>query len=115
MKELGHDTHDAAKYVMIVFMQGEDATEMKDLLDSDGWLGSDGRDCWDALIDRLSDWDYGQETEDAAVVNGGIYDDLPDYWGEQRATRGEYNVVVNWHYNYVALYRKLPAGRQPTI
>ena len=97
---------DASRYVMIVFAQGEDATELLDLLDASGW---------DALIDRLSDWDYGQETEDAAVVNGDIYDDLPDYWGEQAASRGEYTAVINWHYNYVALYRELPSAWQPTI
>ena len=106
MKELGHDTHDAAKYVEIMFAQGDDAAEMFDLLDSDGW---------DALIDRLTDWDYGQATEDAAAVNGGIYDELPDYWGEQCASSGEYTVIADWPYNYVALYRELPAGWQPTI
>ena len=97
---------DAVKYVMIVFMQGEDADEMFDLLDAYGW---------DALIDRLSDWDYGQETEDAAVVNGDIYDGLPKYRGEQRVSSGEYTVIADWPYNYIALYRELPAGWQPTI
>ena len=106
MKELGHDTHDAAKYVEIMFAQGDDASELLDLLDSDGW---------DALIDRLTDWDFGQETEDAAVVNDGIYDELPDYWGEHLASSGDYTAVVNWHYSYVALYRELPADWEPTI
>ena len=97
---------DAPKYVMIVFMQGDDAAEMFDLLDAYGW---------DALIDRLTDWDYGQETEDAAAVNDEIYDGLPKYRGEQRVSSGEYTVVADWPYNYVALYRELPAGWQPTI
>ena len=97
---------DAAKYVEIMFAQGDDASELFDLLDSHGW---------DALIDRLTDWDYGQETEDAAVVNGGIYDGLPKYRGEQRVSSGEYTVIADWPYNYVALYRELPAGWQPTI
>ena len=106
MKELGHNTHDAAKYVEIMFAQGDDASELFDLLDSYGW---------DALIDRLADWDYGQATEEAAVVNGDIYDGLPKNWGEQRVSRGEYTAIADWPYNYVALYRKLPAGWQPTI
>ena len=97
---------DTPKYVMIVFMQGDDAAEMFDLLDAYGW---------DALIDRLSDWDCGRETEDAAVVNGDIYDDLPRYRGEQRVSSGEYTVIADWRYNYVALYRELPANWQPTI
>ena len=97
---------DASRYVMIMFAQGDDATELHDLLDGYGW---------DALIDRLSDWDYGQETEDAAIINGDIYDGLPDYWGEQSASRGAYTAVINWHYNYVALYRELPATWQPII
>ena len=97
---------DAAKYVEIMFAQGDDASELFDLLDSHGW---------DALIDRLIDWDYGQETEDAAVVNGDIYDGLPKYRGEQRVSSGEYTAVVDWPYNYVALYRELPASWQPTI
>ena len=97
---------DAVKYVEIMFAQGDDASELFDLLDSHGW---------EALIDRLTDWDYGQETEDAAVVNGGIYDGLPKYRGEQRVSRGEYTVIADWPYNYVALYRELPAGWQPTI
>ena len=97
---------DAAQYVMIVFAQGDDASELFDLLDSHGW---------DALIDRLTDWDYGQATEDAAAVNGGIYDGLPKYWGEQCVSSGEYTAVINRHYNYIALYRELPADWQPTI
>ena len=101
-----HVVPDASKYVGIVFAQGDDAAEMFDLLDAYGW---------DALIDRLADWDFGQETEDAAVVNGGIYDGLPKYRGEQRVTRGEYTAVADWPYNYVALYRELPANWQPTI
>ena len=96
----------ASKYVAIMFAQGEATVELYDLLDSDGW---------DALIDRLTDWDYGRETEDAAVVNGDIYDELPKYWGEQRVSRGEYTVITNWPYNYIALYRELPANWQPTI
>ena len=106
MKELGHDTHDAAKYVEVMFAQGDDASELFDLLDAYGW---------DALIDRLTDWDYGQETEDAAVVNGDIYDGLPKYRGEQRVVSGEYTVIADWPYNYIALYRELPANWQPTI
>ena len=95
----------ATKYVEIMFAQGDDASELFDLLDSYGW---------DALINRLTDWDYGQATEDAAVVNGDIYDGLPKYRGEQRVSSGEYTVVADWPYNYVALYRELPADWQPT-
>ena len=92
---------DASRYVMIVFAQGDDATELHALLDVYGW---------DALIERLSDWDHGQEAEDDAV----IYDELPDYGGEQSASVGAYTAIVRWHYNYdynyVALYRELPAA-----
>ena len=103
---LEHDTHDAAKYVEIMFAQGDDASELFDLLDSHGW---------DALIDRLTDWDYGKEPEDADVVNGYIHDKLPKYRGVQCVSRGKYTAVVNWPYNYIALYRELPDDWQPTI
>ena len=95
-----------SKYLEVVFMQGDDAFELFDLLDSHGW---------DALIDRLTDWDYGQKTEDAAVINGFIYDGLPPYRCDQLFSRGEYTAIVNWPYNYVALYRELPDDWQPTI
>ena len=94
-----------SKYLEVVFMQGDDASELFDLLDSHGW---------DALIDRLTDWDYGQATEDADVVNGYIHDKLPKYRGEQCVSRGKYTAVVNWPYNYIALYRELPDDWQPT-
>ena len=97
---------DMSKYLEVVFMQGDDASELFDLLDSHGW---------DALIDRLTDWDYGQKTEDAAVINGFIYDGLPPYQSDQRFSRGKYIAVVNWPYNYIALYRELPDDWQPTI
>lgn len=95
-----------SKYLEVVFMQGDDAFELFDLLDSHGW---------DALIDRLTDWDYWQKTEDAAVINGFIYDGLHPYRCDQLFSRGEYTAIVNWPYNYVALYRELPADWQPTI
>ena len=92
----------ATKYLEIMFAQGDDASELFDILGSYGW---------DALIDRLIDQDYGLATDDAAVVNGFIYDGLHSYRSDQCFLRGEYLAAVNWTYHYVALYREMPAGR----
>ena len=100
--------HSQSKYVLITFMQDEEAEEVLAMADKYGR---------DAAAQYLTDWDFGQETEDAAVVNDDIYGELPSprYPGFATTHAGGYTLVTDDHYSWVALYRELPADWQPTI
>lgn len=56
------------QWVNIVFLQGEEADQVIDLISRDGPA---------AGIEHLKQWDYGQETTDAALENGYVYDTPP--------------------------------------
>ena len=58
----------AQRWVSVVFLQGEDANAVLDLIDRDGPA---------AAIEHLRQWDYGEETTDAALSNGYVYDEPP--------------------------------------
>src|SRR5690625_1549417 len=77
----GSGVESVRRYVSVVFLQGEEADHVLDLLDANGT---------DAAIDHLSDWDYGAETEQAALVNGYIYDTPPVGALDRTAEREEY-------------------------
>lgn len=56
------------RWISVVFHQGAEADEVLDLIDRDGS---------DAAIEYLRGWDYGDETTDAALENGYVYDEPP--------------------------------------
>ncbi len=58
----------ARRWVSVVFLQGSEADEVLDLIDRDGT---------DAGIEHLQGFDYGEETTDAALENGYVYDEPP--------------------------------------
>lgn len=84
------------RWVTVVFVQGEEADQVLDLIDRDGT---------DAAIEQLRGFDYGEETTSAALVNGHVYDELPTGMTEQRVTEGEYALVYSQALGNVALYR----------
>lgn len=85
------------RWVGVVFLQGEEAAEVLDMIDRDGP---------DAAIDYLAGWDYGDETTDAAMVNGDVRDTPPVYPGDRRADAGDYVLTYNPHAGHAALYRR---------
>lgn len=85
------------RWIGVVFLQGEEADHMLDLIDAQGV---------EAGIESLSAWDYGTETTDAAMVNGDVHDTVPTYPGDWRAETGEYVMTYNAQAGHVALYRR---------
>ncbi len=63
------DTPDAeSRWISVVFLQGAEADDVLALIDRDGPL---------AAMAHLERWDYGDETTDAALVNGYVYEAAP--------------------------------------
>jgi hypothetical protein len=72
------------------------------------------RDGPDAAIAHLSHYDYGQETTDAAMEHGYVYDAPPTHALDKETARGEYAIIHNPDLRHVALYRRhdiAPADR----
>lgn len=87
------------RWISIVFLQGEEADHVLDLIDHDGI---------DAGLEHLKGWDYGDETTVAALENGHVheFDDLPTGPLDREASDGDYRMVYNVQMGHVALYRQ---------
>jgi hypothetical protein len=85
------------RWIGVVFLQGDDADFMLELIDTQGW----GKG-----IENLAAWDYGTETTDAAMANGDVHDTAPVYQGDRQAESGEYVMTYNAEAGHVALYRR---------
>lgn len=62
-------TSEAPRWLSVVFLQGEEADAVLDLIDQQGT---------DAAIEHLADFDHGEETTQAALENGYVYDTPPN-------------------------------------
>ncbi len=85
------------RWVGIVFLQGEEADKVLDIIDAKGA---------EAGIERLSQWDYGAETTDAAMEGGDVHDSAPVYAGDRQAETGDYAMTYNPQAGHVSLYRR---------
>lgn len=87
------------RWINVVFLQGDEADQVLNAIDRDGP---------DAAIEHLARWDYGQETTDAALENGYVYDTKPPASGTDRTvTAAGYAVTYNHALGHVGLYRQL--------
>jgi len=84
------------QWVTVVFLQGEEAEPVLDLIDREGT---------DAAIEQLRGYDYGDETTNAALANGHVYDEPPLGANDRQATEGEYALTYSHAFGNVALYR----------
>ena len=94
------------RWVSVVFLQGTEADDVLDLVDRDGP---------DAAIAHLAGWDYGDETTDAAMVNGYVYDTPPTGALDQTATAGAYVLTYNHSLGHVGLLRELTTPPDPAL
>lgn len=78
----------------VVFLQGSEADEVLDLIDLEGVH---------AGIAHLSQWDFGEETTDAALVNGDVYDQFPAGGLDQVAEHDGYTLMFNPAMGYAGL------------
>lgn len=94
------------QWVTVVFLQGEEAEPVLDLIDHDG-TGT--------AIEQLRGYDYGDETTNAAQANGHVYDEPPTGTNDRQVTEGEYTLIYSHAFGNVALYRAYtpPADSTP--
>lgn len=84
------------QWLNVVFLQGQDADEVIELIDADGE---------DAAIGHLQNFDAGAETTDAALTNGYVYTTPPTRALDHTATGEGYTMVYNRDLGHVGLYR----------
>ncbi len=85
------------RWVSVVFLQGEEAEEVLALIDREGT---------DTAITHLAQWDFGEETTDAAMENGYVYDAPPTGALDRVATEGAYALTYNPAMGHVSLLRQ---------
>lgn len=86
----------AGRLVNVVFLQGGETDDTFMLIDKGG--------IQEAILD-LSGFDFGDETVDAALENGYVYDEVPVGPLDRVATLDVYTLVYNRSHEHVALYR----------
>lgn len=92
-----------ARWVGIVFLQGQDADEVLAIIDRDGT---------DAAIEHLTGFDIGDETTQAALVNGYVYDKFPTGALDRVIGQGCYVLTYNHDHGHVSLLRTHPEARE---
>lgn len=85
-----------SRLINVVFLQGGEADHALDLIEA----GSA-----DAAIQELAGYDFGDETVDAALENGYVYDSAPIASLDRVATLDAYTLVFNHDHRHIALYR----------
>ena len=88
-----------SRWVSVVFLQGEEADRPLRILGELGHVDA---------VDYLAQWDYGEETTQAALENGYVYDEPGEGTNDRVMMSGDYALVVNPHVGYVSLLRRHP-------
>lgn len=84
------------RWVSVCFLLGEEADEVLQMIDDEGV---------DAALGHLKNWDYGDETTQAALENGYVYDLPPTGPLEQEVRSGDYDMTFSHSFGHVGLYR----------
>jgi hypothetical protein len=96
----------ASRWISVIFLQGDDANEMLRIIDHSGAA---------AAIEYLQHWDYGDETTDAALTNGYVYDKIPA-GSTDRTVEDDgspYALTYSAPFRYVSLLHRYPAEPEP--
>lgn len=94
----------ARRWVNVVFLEGDAADELLDLIERAGP---------DAAITHLAGYDHGDETTQAALENGYVYDKPPAGMLDQVATADKYMLVYNPLFGHVSLNREHTSAPDP--
>ena len=86
-----------SRWINVVFLQGDEADRPLRILGELGHVDA---------VDYLAQWDYGDETTQAALENGYVYDEPGEGTNDQVAISGDYALVINPHLGYVSLLRR---------
>ena len=93
-----------SRWVGIVFLQGQDADEVLAIIDRDGA---------DTAIGHLAGFDMGEETTQAALVNGYVYDTIPTGPLDRTTSSGIYTLTYNHGHGHISLLRAHPESPGP--
>ena len=94
------------RWISVVFLQGEDADAVLDVIEKDGT---------DAAIGQLSGYDYGEETMQAALTHGYVYDQPPAGTLDRTASNGVYTLTYNPFLGHVSLLREYDVAPDPAL
>lgn len=93
-------------WVSVVFLQGNEADKVLDIIDHDGT---------DAAIDHLAGYDFGEETTQAALENGYVYDQPPTGALDRTVTKDDYTLTYSPFLGNVSLLRTHDTTPDPTL
>ncbi|MGB3375005.1 MAG: hypothetical protein WBA87_07695 [Microbacterium sp.] len=96
----------SGRWVSVVFFQGEEADPVLDIIERDGT---------DAAIEHLAGYDFGEETTQAALENGYVYDQRPTGALDRTATTGVYTLTYSPFLGHVSLLRTHDAVPDPAL
>ncbi|WP_137843355.1 hypothetical protein [Microbacterium sp. 2FI] len=91
--------HNETRWLSVTFLQGDEADQVLDMIDRDGPL---------AAIEHLRQRDFGDETTDAALVNGYVYEAVP-IGANDRVIEDDgsgYSLTYSAPHGYVSLLRR---------
>jgi hypothetical protein len=96
-----------SRWVSVVFLQGDEA---------DRAIGTINRRGFGAGIEYLRQWDFGDETTDAALVNGYVYDRIPAGSIDRTVVPAgsPYALTYSRAHRYVSLLRRYPSEADAT-
>ncbi|MFD2796375.1 hypothetical protein ACFS27_22635 [Promicromonospora vindobonensis] len=93
-----------ARYFEIVFMQDSEGYDLCDMITAHGV---------DVAIEHLAQWDYGDETVNAAISNGDVQEDVVTFHGDRTAVSGPYTLVYNLSLGHASLLKEFAAVDRP--
>jgi len=98
----------ASRWISVVFLQGDDADEVLDMIDRRGAA---------ATTEHLQRWDSGDETTDAALTNGYVYDRIPAGATDRTIENvgSAYALTYSAQFRYVSLLRRYLADSEPEL
>lgn len=95
------------RWMSVVFLQGEEADRVLDMIDRSGPQ---------RVIGHLSQWDFGDETRDSALVNGYVYNEVPQSPNDRVVHDDDavYALTYNRQFGYVSLLRTFTSQAEDT-
>jgi len=96
------------RWISVVFLQGDEALAVLSTIDLRGAI---------AAIQHLQQWDYGDETVDAALINGYVYDRIPAGRTDRiiEDDGSPYALTYSKQFGYVSLLRRYPDEPVPNL
>jgi hypothetical protein len=98
----------SSQWISVIFLQGEEADNLLSSIDRDGPAD---------VFEFLQNWDFGDETTDAALENGYEYESIPAA-STDRVFEGDgspYALAYNSSCGYVSLLRQYSAEREVPV